>query len=69
MQEEISTQINAKMYKHPEGKPKESVKLIDISTDICSFFKKNRRGNFLVSDAFQFLKSFGKIPTSCPVSH
>lgn len=49
----------------PPGKYNESIKVVDITFDVCDFFKKKRFP--LIKYAYELAKQFGRIPDKCPV--
>lgn len=59
---------NVKVFLNSPENRNETTKLMDITVDICSFFKKGRLGNIFFMETLKFFNKFGKIPTSCPVS-
>lgn len=59
-------QANVKIFKNPIGARNESTKFMDVTTDLCKFFKKKSRGDPLAKYMIGLVERYGKIPY-CPL--
>lgn len=59
-------QVNFKIYHKPIGKQNESTKVVEMNTNLCSYFKKPKRGDIFTGYFKSLVQKYGKIP-SCPI--